>query len=403
MVFSRIQLAPNCLGSFTKRMKSLVKEATKDVLYRAVDVFVKPKQQIQPKTLLLIRLDAIGDYVLFQNYVELIKASDKYRGYCITLLGNDIWKEFEERRSASEIDNYIWLNRKKFFRNIFYRYSILKTITSNGYEVVIQPTFSREYRVGDAIVKLVSALHKIGHAGDFGNSTPSQKRRSDQYYTKLVSGTKNVLYEFDRNKEFFQEILESPLSEQIRPSLPKYSKKDCSPHARKKYVILFIGANTRNRHWATQKYALLAMHLKQSSRYKDHDIIISGSAAEVDAGRELASKCCVPLINMVGKTTLVELAELIAHSKLLVTNETCAHHIGIATNCCLVIVLYAGNHFGRFVPLVPHDNTYRVILHPEIRKAPEAYRVKSNKAGYFSTLDINEITVSEVFNEIVEH
>ncbi|BCD51171.1 hypothetical protein [Helicobacter suis] len=40
------------------------------------------KPRIRPKTLLLIKLDAIGDYVLFRNFLQPLR--EAYAGYEIT-------------------------------------------------------------------------------------------------------------------------------------------------------------------------------------------------------------------------------------------------------------------------------------------------------------------------------
>lgn len=76
----------------TSKLKTLIKL----IIYFVIELFIKPSKEIQPKSLLLIRLDAICDYVLFRNYIELLKTSEKYKDYSITLLGNIAWKNLCE-------------------------------------------------------------------------------------------------------------------------------------------------------------------------------------------------------------------------------------------------------------------------------------------------------------------
>ena len=71
-------------------------------------------------------MDHIGDYVLFRNYIELIKKSNKYKDYSITLLGNSVWKDFSENLDNKYIDKFISLNREKFEKNFIYRYKKLQ-------------------------------------------------------------------------------------------------------------------------------------------------------------------------------------------------------------------------------------------------------------------------------------
>src|SRR6187551_3084381 len=50
--------------------------------------FKKPRKKI-----LIIKTDAIGDYVLFRNYLEVIRHAEKYKDYEIDLLGNAAWQD----------------------------------------------------------------------------------------------------------------------------------------------------------------------------------------------------------------------------------------------------------------------------------------------------------------------
>ena len=85
-----------------------------------MDLFVKKSKKIKTKSILLIRLDSIGDYVLFRNYIEELKKNEKYKDYSITLLGNNVWKSLSIELDRKYIDNFIWLDRNKFNKNVFY-------------------------------------------------------------------------------------------------------------------------------------------------------------------------------------------------------------------------------------------------------------------------------------------
>ena len=73
------------------------------------------KREIIKNTLLITRLDSIGDYVLFRNYLAFLKQSKKYKDYSITLCGNIIWKDIAESFDSDVVNDFIWINRKKFY------------------------------------------------------------------------------------------------------------------------------------------------------------------------------------------------------------------------------------------------------------------------------------------------
>ena len=120
------------------------KNILKLITYYIIDIFVRPSKIIKPKSLLLIRLDAIGDYILFRNFIEELKKDKKYKHYSITLLGNTAWKSLSEELDSCFVDEFIWIDRNKFTKNIFYRFKILQKLVKNGYEVLLSPIYSRE-------------------------------------------------------------------------------------------------------------------------------------------------------------------------------------------------------------------------------------------------------------------
>lgn len=157
-------------------MISKLKTVIKITIYRIVDLFIKPSKKIKPKSLLLIRLDGIGDYVLFRNFIEVLKKNNKYKGYSITLLGNSVWKSLSKELDDEYVDNFIWLERNRFYNNLFYRYKKLQELVSNGYEIILSPIYSREPFIADNIVKLVTAKKKIGSIGNLSNIKKWQKK-----------------------------------------------------------------------------------------------------------------------------------------------------------------------------------------------------------------------------------
>ena len=54
-----------------------------------------------------IKADAIGDYILFRNFIEIIKRSTKYSSYEIDLLGNEIWSDLATRHDGKYITKFL--------------------------------------------------------------------------------------------------------------------------------------------------------------------------------------------------------------------------------------------------------------------------------------------------------
>ncbi len=360
-------------------------------------IALKENVAVNKKSLLLIRLDAIGDYILFRNFIEIIRKSDKYKYYKITLLGNEVWKEIAEKIDGEFINNFIWLNRKKFNKNFIYRYQKFKEIVRNGYEIVINPRYSREFYYDDSIVKASIAKRKIGSEGDLSNIEPWHKKISDSYYTKLIPAKKEIMFEFYRNKEFFEGFLGETIDIN-RPHIDiDINKISATFNLPDKFVTLYIGASNAYRKWNYANFVEVALYLKERLNL---DVVICGGEDDALYGEKIVNNV-KGAINLCGKTSLMDMIYIIKNSVLLISNETFAPHMAVALDIKNIFVIYNGNHFGRFVSY-PKEicANYHVIYHPDIEKKLEDYKKLSNSYGYGSSLDINEITAKSVIENI---
>ncbi len=377
-------------------MISKIITSIKFIIYYFINLILIPSKEIVPKSLLVIRLDAIGDYVLFRNFIEVLKESKKYKNHKITLLGNSAWRSLSEELDGEYVDNFIWLERNKFNKDFIYRYKKLKEITACGYEVVLSPAYSREFFYGDAIVKLVCAKDKIGSIGDFSNILKWQKNISDHYYTKLVSATHGLMFEFSRNKEFFENLLEVPIGI-AQPNI-KLNGKGLEFELPERYAILFIGASSSFRKWNIEGFVKIAEYLK---KFYGYEIVLCGGPTDNDDAKEFAKYYQSKFIDLVGKTSLVELLFVINNGDLMIANETSAPHFAVALKMTNIFVIFNGNHYGRFTPY-PHEiaPNYHVIYHPVIENNLDDYKKLSNAYGFSSKLNINDIPVKMVINKI---
>jgi len=374
----------------------MVKQVIKLLIYGFIDAIINPSRKIKPKSVLLIRLDAIGDYVLFRNFIEILKKNEKYRDFSLTLLGNIAYRTLAEELDSEFIDKFIWLDRKRFARDLKYRYKKLKEITTNGYEIVLSPVYSREFFV-DRIVKLVNAKEKIGSVGDLSNIRKWEKNISDKYYSKLIPAKNEIMFEFYRNKEFFENILGVKIDIE-KPHIELRQRK-VPFELLQKYAIFFIGAGGEFRKWGIRNFAIIGKHIKDKYGY---EIVLCGAQSDVNDALEFNKHFGGNYYDLVGRTNLIDLLYIIDNAKLMISNETMAPHLAVALNVKYdIFVISNGNHFGRFVPypkwIAPN---YHAIFHPYIENNLENYRLLSNSYGFGSRLDINEISIEKVRSKL---
>ncbi len=346
------------------------------------------KKQDFPKGLLLIRLDSIGDYVLFRNFIKILAENDQFRDHEFTLVGNMAWKILSEKLDADYIDKFIWIDRKKYQTNLIYRFLKLKELTTMPYDIVVSSIYSREPLV-DGIVKTVQAREKVGSSGDLSNINRLYKEITNRWYTTLIKGGPSLIFEFDRNRKFFENFLKTNLDIKS-PSIQIETNYNNLPD---RYAVLFIGANASFRKWGIDKFAHMADFLVEQYQL---NIILSGGPGELRESQEFDSIFKKNYINLVGKTSLIELLSVLKNSKVIVSNDTSIPHFAVALSAQNIFVISNGNHFGRFSPYPKEiHKSYHLALHPKMNHAPEQYS-KTYNCSQISNLNINDISADQV-------
>lgn len=311
-------------------------------------------RRINIAELALIRLDAIGDFIVWLDTAKEYRSL--YPNHRITLIANSAWANLA--RNLPYWDEVWPLDIKKFsWRNPIYRWKTLRRVATRGFSIVIQPTYSRVLWQGDSIIRASGAPERIGSTGNLSNITSSEKSKSDKWYTRLLPASTDELPELMRNAEFLISLSGKSYQPQL-PVLPQLLKLRQELRDLKNYMVIFPGASWVGRQWPTQKFIEVARSI-QSER--GCLVVLCGSSAEHDLCTKIAQQLCDTAINLAGKTSLAELAEILRNAQILISNETSAVHIATAVGTPSVCIL-GGGHFGRFLPYPEHINGIKPVI-----------------------------------------
>ncbi|MBI5662323.1 MAG: glycosyltransferase family 9 protein [Ignavibacterium album] len=358
-----------------------------------IKIIHQKRRTTVPRTLLLIRLDSIGDFILVHNFFAFFRTHPVYKEYKITLCGNIIWKDLAEYLNENTFDSFIWINRKKFKWNFIYKHRILNQIYKAGYETVIETTFTREILYGDTIVKASKARERIGSTGS-PDSYLKWKRKifSDDYYTKLITQSEKNLFEFYRNKEFFEKLLQTKI-EITKPSM-NFDKVEYKHPVEDEFIVVVPGAQEKARRWSENNFRELIKHLLKDYQYS---ILVAGSASEQATIQKILEGIeSERVFDVSGKTTLSQLGKIISKAKFLISNETSAVHFAAAVNTPFVCISN-GQRFGRFMPYPEEMKIVGTYIFPP--KMIEHYFDKEyliENFNMFLDLNINDIDISYV-------
>lgn len=314
------------------------------VLWAVLDGLVlltKPYRQ-RSNLILLVRIDLIGDFVLWLDAAKTMISYYHAQGYTVVLIGNKDWASWAREMGVGD---EVWeIDISRFRDQLTYRWQWLSKIRKAGFKIAIQPTFSRTFLEGDSLVRASGAHERIGSVGDESNTTQRVKSWSNRWYTRLIAAESMQLMELKRNAEFMRGLGFADFRAYV-PAIPQAPGKRNNLLPQQPYAVLVPNASWIGKVWPIDRLIDIAHRLVA---YGLH-IVVVGGPADREHASGLMEAMSGEAIDLVGKTSLGELAEVLRGATVVISNDTSAMHIGAAVGVPVVCIL-GGGHFGRFVP-----------------------------------------------------
>lgn len=314
---------------------------------------------IQRDTVLLVRLDNIGDFVVWLDAGRAIVAHYRADGKRVTLLANAVWSRWAEELGL--FDEVLPLEEKRFRRDLRYRLQVGRMIRARGFEIAVQPAFTRLLEGGDSIVRLSGATQRVGSAGIFERGAESDRDTSDRWFTLMLFSDPAITSEMGRNAAFVRALTGTgyrgrvaDLRAGMNLRVPQELRSELGSV---RYFVLFPGASSATRLWPVERYVELAERVHAVTGWMG---VVCGGPGEAAQASALCRAATMPLLNWVGRTSLSGLAAVLAHADLLVANETSAVHIATAVGTPTVCIT-GGGHYGRFMPYSVEERDNRPL------------------------------------------
>ena len=336
--------------------------------------------------IILVKLDNIGDFIIWITFAKAIKTF--YKKEKITLVCHKNVKDLALKLNL--FDKIIDIDQTLFCRNLIYRIRKIKVLTEYSYGKVFHSTFSRSFLCSDSIVRILYAREKYGFYGDTKNQSKFLKIISNGWYTNLFSSKEILMHEYYRNNEFLFKLKIPNIKNKSIPIISEL--KNINHKLPKNFIIVNPGASDHSRVWPVGNFINLINNILKSKKIV---IYICGSNQDKEIGEKIKEK--IPnknLKNITGKTSIIELIELIRLSKLVIANDSASVHIAnaVETNS---ICISGGNNFGRFVPYPK-----------EFKYAPKTIYdqncLKNNWSCFIENNCINKVSEDVVFREVIK-
>ncbi len=345
------------------------------------------------KSIIILRLDRLGDYILWRNFLKEIRLSEKYRDYTITLCGNSAWIELAKILDSQWVDYFIEIDLYRFHHPEWmgYRFKRLLEINKRSYEVLLHPTFSRSPE-SDEVVRLIRAAAKTGQEGDTTNQDPETKRVGDSYYSVLVTASTEAVFEFDRNRNFFVNVLgnndlpDSPVIESYQ-NIPK-----------EPVCVFFPGASHPARQWSARNLGDLSKRIWEKYQLK---CWVLGTAAEKGLAAEIVSRGGGYVEDFMA-CSMKEMLSRVASSVLVVANDSAGYHLGACLGIPTICITLAANN-GRFVPYPGSYGKHVTYCYPKSAELVKSMSPGNDNGSTDRDLyPIDSISVNQVWEAVQE-
>jgi ADP-heptose:LPS heptosyltransferase len=188
--------------------------------------------------------------------------------------------------------------------------------------VIILTSFSQSPHPAGLLCALAGIPLRLGES----------KEQDFATLTHAIPALPDSVHQVDRNLHLIESIGVKVHDRHLDLKIPNtfYCPSD--------YILLNPWTSCQSRNYSLDRFAEAAFALSQKTGYP---IVITGVEKDRSKAQVLLEKLGDRAIDQIGKTTLSELTDLVAHAKLVITNNTSVMHIADATETPQV-VLFAG-------------------------------------------------------------
>lgn len=222
------------------------------------------------------------------------------------------------------VDEIVEIDRHRIVRSLAYRLQILRNLTARHYAVALQPTFNRMLAVEDCLMRATMAGERLGSGGSEDFLGPIGRRLGNGWYHRLTSPSTRPMHELDRYTEFLTGLGWPGLATALPDLFLPPGKSALAPG----YLLIIPDASSPLKSWPMAKFEALACNLADGT---DRTIVIAGRKTIEGFGQNLVPlRGRQQLVDMSGRTSILQFLSLIRDSGLVITNDSGGLHFALA-------------------------------------------------------------------------
>jgi len=326
------------------------------------------------KKILVVNLGGIGDVLLAQPSLRLLKQSGVELSVAVVERAFGLLSRWD---FVDEVIPIALNSKIDLFKKLLY-------LRKKNYDLAIN---MRTIHSKLSAVKVRMMFKIINADSTAGRNTDNRASFFNLFINEKEYGGKHEIeYCSQQVKELGIENIESD----IKWYWQEDDLKIIDEMGLKNYAVVHPGAAVESKRWPLNRFKAIVEYLLKE---KVEKVVITGSIGEKQMVDKVSTVFDENVVNLAGKTSLLESAAVIYKSSIVVTNDTGLMHIAASMNKPLVVVFGPGD-LTRYDPRVLSSKAN--VLHKETKCAPcEKYKCKDNKC-------LKQITVKEVKQAIDE-
>ncbi|MEO5335473.1 MAG: glycosyltransferase family 9 protein [Magnetospirillum sp. WYHS-4] len=292
--------------------------------------------------LLVIRMDGIGDMVLFRSSLDHYAEAFGVPREDIVVLGCKAWGELAETVFSGY--RTMVIDEHRFAKRPWYRFGVALAVRRLNPAITVCDQFFRRPLMADSLAWIAGAPQTAMSLPYINEATRSTFAWYLSQASRVVFTGHYPLHEVARHYRFVSEIL----GREVPAVPPMLEWREREPKVPKgaPYVVVNPGSNAPGRRWPVDNYLKLADRL-HAMGFRIVVVGTSGEKADVERLKAFAETSGV--IDLIGQTTMDELMDLLKHAALVLTNDSGPAHLAVALGVRTLVVV-GGGHFGCFFP-----------------------------------------------------
>lgn len=304
--------------------------------------------------ILVMRLDNIGDVIMTSPALQAIK--ENYPDCRLTLMASPGGAHAASLLPwVDEVISWrvLWQDLGKLDFNPNREWELIETLKKGNFDAaIIFTSFSQSPYPAAFICYLAGIPLRFGESKEFCHGL----------LTHSLSPAPDEIHQVERNLRLIEAAGMKVSTRSLSIQIPETSQKEAltllseSDNQNSSYILLNPWTSCQSRNYDSQRFAIAALQLSKATQMP---IVLTGVEKDREKSTPLKAILGAHAIDLIGKTTLPQLAALIANAKLVLTNNTSTMHIADAT-CTPTIVMFAGTELeSQWAPRNGHSRLLR--------------------------------------------